>query len=306
MPDPHVDPDPHHLDLADRWAALPGNVRGGILFITAAAIFSVMIALIKMAGQRLHVTEILFFRQAVMMLIALPAILSGWPASMRSARPKLQVIRIGLAFTAMTLGFAAVIELPLAEATVISFSRTFFTTLLAIFILGEIVRIPRWTGLVAGFAGVLIVIWPDQTHTLNHWHLMALGSATCVAFVSIIIRILAQIDQPVTILTYQALGVGLLMLGPTIWFWVTPTATEWAILIAIGALSAVAQYLNILAFRSGEASALAPLEYSRLLFTTILGLWLFAEWPEARVWIGATLIIGAALWVLHRERKVKQ
>ena len=303
MPDPSVDPDPHHMDLAERWAALPGNVRGGILFITAAAIFSVMISLIKLAGQRLHVTEILFFRQLVMVSIALPAIISGWPGSMQSARPRLQLLRVGLAFTAMTLGFAAVIELPLAEATVISFSRTFFTTVLAIVILSEVVRLPRWTGLLFGFSGVLIVIWPDQTSSFNHWHLMALGSAVCVAVVSIVIRILAQLDQPVTILTYQALGVGLLMFGPMLWFWKTPTLFEAGILVAIGALSAVAQYLNILAFKAGEASALAPLEYSRLLFTTVLGLWLFAEWPEPRVWLGAAIIVMAALYVMHRERQ---
>ena len=183
---------------------------------------------------------------------------------------------------------------------------TFFTTFLAIFILGEIVRLPRWTGLLVGFAGVMIVIWPDGSHPFNEWHIAAIISAVCVGFVSIIIRILAQIDRPVTILTYQALGVGLLMLGPALWFWVTPTPREWAILIAIGVLSAIAQYINILAFRAGEASALAPLEYSRLIFATLLGLWIFEEWPEPRVWVGAAIIIGAALWVLHRERKAGQ
>ena len=292
--------------MAERWAALPGNVRGGLLFITAAVIFSGMIALIKLAGQRLHVTEVLFFRQLVMMLVALPVIVAGWPGSMRSARPRLQFFRVGLAFAAMFLGFGAVIHLPLAEVTVISFSRTFFTTFLAIFILGEIVRLPRWTGLLIGFAGVMLVIWPDGSHPFNEWHIAAIISAVCVGIVSIIVRILAQIDQPVTILTYQALGVGLLMLGPALWFWVTPTPTEWAILIAIGVLSAIAQYINILAFRAGEASALAPLEYSRLIFATLLGLWVFEEWPEPRVWVGAAIIIGAALWVLHRERKAGQ
>ena len=77
------------------------------------------------------------------------------------------------------------------------------------------------------------------------------------------------------------------------------------LLLGIGVLSAIAQYFNILAMKAGEASALAPLEYSRLIFATVLGLWLFAEWPEARVWIGAAIIVGAALFVLHRERRAK-
>lgn len=304
MPDPSVDPD--HQELADRWAALPANVRGGLIFVLAAALFSVMIALIKLAGERLHVAQILFVRQAVMMALALPAIWAGWPGSLRSARPRLQFVRVGLAFCAMTLGFSAVIHLPLAEATTITFSRTLFTTLLAILILGEVVRLPRWTALAAGFAGVLIIVWPTPGMGLEIWHLAAIASAVCVSGVFIIIRILAQVDQPVTILTWQALGVGLLMMGPMLWFWQWPTTEEWAILLGVGVLSAAAQYLNILAMKAGEASALAPLEYTRLIFTTVLGLWLFAEWPEARVWLGAAIIIGAALYVLHRERRSRQ
>lgn len=303
MPDPAFDPEPP--DLAERWAALPGNVRGGLIFVLASAIFSVMIALIKLAGERLHVTEILLFRQATMMTLALPAIWSGWPGSMQSSKPRLQLARVGLAFCAMTLGFSAVVHLPLAEATVISFSKSFFTTLLAIFVLGEVVRLPRWSALAAGFTGVIIIVWPSEGTELQIWHLAAVASAVCVSAVFIIIRVLAQIDQPVTILTYQALGVGLLMIAPAAWFWIWPTPMEWALLIGIGVLSAIAQYLNILAMKAGEASAMAPLEYTRLIFATVLGFWLFAEWPEPRVWVGAGIIIAAALFVLHRERRVK-
>ena len=306
MPDPYVDPEPQTIGLAERWAALPGNLRGGLIFVLASALFSVMIALIKLAGERLHVTQILFTRQMIMMAIAVPAIWAGWPGSIISARPKLQLGRVALAFFAMTLGFSAVIHLPLAEATTITFTRTLFTTLLAIVILGEVVRLPRWTALAAGFVGVLLIVWPEPESGIQLWHLAAIGSALCVSGVFIIIRILAQIDQPVTILTWQALGVGLLMTGPMLWFWQWPTPEEWALLAGIGVLSAGAQYLNILAMKAGEASALAPLEYTRLIFVTALGLWLFAEWPEARVWLGAAVIIGSALFVLHRERRAAQ
>ncbi|MEM7423137.1 MAG: DMT family transporter [Pseudomonadota bacterium] len=306
MPDPLVDPPaPETLGAPwrQRWDDLPPSVRGGIIFIVASAIFSLMIALIKLAGERLHVTEILLFRQITMTVIAAPVIIAGWPESMRSERPRLQVARVGVAFLAMTLGFAAIIHLPMAEATVISFSKGFFATILAIIILGEIVRVPRWTALIVGFIGVMVIIWPQDGSVFNLWHLMALISALCVSVVMIFIRILSQIDKPVTILTYQAVGVGVLMIVPSWYYWVTPTLEEWGLLIAIGALSAVAQYLNILAFREGEASALAPLEYTRLVFATALGWWLFTEWPEPRVWFGAAIIVAAALFMLYRERR---
>jgi len=305
LPDPLLDaPESERppIGLAQRWSALPGNVRGGILFILGSAIFAVMMALIKMAGERLHVTEILFFRQVTMTAIAMPVIIAGWPGSLQSQRPKLQLLRVAIAFLAMMLGFSALIELPLAEMTVITFSKSFFTALLAIIFLSEVVHLPRWIAIVCGFIGVLIIVWPQGDQSISFWHVAAIGSAVCVSAVMIMIRILAQLDQPVTILTYQAVGVGLLMIPPTIYFWQMPTPWEWGLLVAIGVLSAVAQYLNILAMKAGEASAMAPLEYTRLVFVTLLGLWLFAEWPDTRVWIGAAIIVGAALYVMHRER----
>ncbi len=282
---------------------MPDNIRGGLLFMLAAALLSIMAGLIKLAGQHLHVTQILFFRQLTIASIALPSVIHGWPGSLRSARPGMQLARVGLAFTAMTLGFSAIIHLPLAEATVISFSRSFFVTLLAIFLLGEVVRLPRWTGLAVGFAGVVIIVWPQPGEAPGIWHLAALCSALCVSTVRILIRILARIDRPITILSFQAVGVGLLMVPPTIWFWRTPEPWEWGLLVAIGVVSAGAQYLNILAMRVGEASALAPLEFTRLLFATVLGLYLFDEFPEPRVWFGAAVIVAAAMFVLYRERR---
>lgn len=308
MPDPELDgaDSAPRLGWAARWSALPANVRGGILFVLGSAIFSVMMALIKIAGQRLHVTEVLFIRQMTMIAVAAPVIAAGWPGSLTSARPGLQVTRVGFAFMAMLLGFSALIHMPIAEVTVISFSKAFFTTLLAIIFLSEIVQAARWTALALGFVGVLVIVWPQPGETISYWHLAALGSAICVSVVTILIRILAQIDRPVTILTYQAVGVGVLMIPPTIYFWKMPTLEEWVLLITIGVLSAVAQYINILAMKLGEASAIAPLEYTRLVFVTVLGLWLFAEWPDPRVWVGAAIIVGAALYVLHRERRAAE
>ncbi|MEM7057960.1 MAG: DMT family transporter [Pseudomonadota bacterium] len=287
------------------WTDLPGNVRGGLLYIAGLAVFAVVIALIKLAGEGLHVTQILLVRQATMVLIAVPVIVVGLPDSLRTTRPMLQFSRIVFAFLAMVLGFSSLIHLGLAETIIISFSKAFFTTLLAIFLLNEIVRRSRWVALVLGFAGVLVVVWPEQGQSVGIWHLAAMGSAICVAVVTVYVRILAQVDKPVSILTYQALGVGILMLPFAIWNWQAPTIYEWGLLACIGALSVVAQYLNILAMKYGEASAIAPLEYTLLVFGTALGWWLFTEWPDLQDWIGAAIIVGSAIYVLGRERKSK-
>lgn len=304
MPDPSLisDPEPSRSARA-RWSALPGNLRGGVWFLAGAAILTLMLALIKLAGQSLHVTEILFFRQMTMVAIALPAIVHGYPESLKTRRLDLQLARIGIAFGAMTLGFTAVIHLPLAEVTTLGFTKTFFMTILGIVVLGEVVRARRWAALAAGFAGVLIILWPEAGSGSGIYRLASIASACLVALVMVLIRKLTQVDRPVTILSYQAMGVGLLMFGPMLWFWKTPSLWEAGLLVLIGAVAAAGQYINILALRAGEASALAPLDFTRLVFAGALGLAMFGEQPSGRVFLGAAVIVGAALYTLHRERR---
>ena len=306
MPDPILNGSQNGGGAFSRWwGALSPNVRGSVLFIVASVLFTGMLVLIKMASVRLHVVEVLFFRQLTMALLASPMILSGWPDSVISSRPKLQVVRVFFAFGAMTMGFGAIVHLTLAEATVIAFSKSFFVTILAIIFLHEVVAWPRWSALLLGFVGVLIIVWPEAGMAFDIWHLAALASAICVGVVMVIIRVLSREDQPVTILTYQAVGVGILLLPPMLWFWQMPTLEEWLLIAGVGVISVSAQYVNILAIRAAEASALAPLEYTRLVFAAVAGLWFFNEWPDNRVWIGAGIIIAAALFVVHREQRAR-
>ncbi len=281
-------------------------MRGGVYMLAAVFFFSIMIALIKTIGQRLHVTEILFFRQLTMIVIAAPVILPDFPRSLHTARPGLQALRIAIAFFAMVLGFSAFIHLPFAEVTAITFAKTFFITVLAIVLLGETVEPRRWGAVIVGFLGVVIIAWPTGAGAFNLYGLMAIVSSACVGTVIIIIRILSQIDKPITIMTYQAVGVGFLMIPPTIFFWKTPTSGEFITLIVIGVLSALGQYCNILSLRVAEASFVGPFDYVRLVYAVIFGFWLFNEWPDQRVFWGAALIVSAAAYTLHRERMQNQ
>ncbi|HUF86580.1 MAG TPA: DMT family transporter [Thermohalobaculum sp.] len=314
MPDPSLEPGAAPGTAAEgvprwparvqaRWELLPANLRGGLWYLAGAALLSVMLALIKLAGQSLHVTEILFFRQLTMAAVAAPVLWHGFPGALRTARPDLQVARILLAFGAMTLGFSAVIHLPLAVATTLGFTKTFFMTVAGMFLLGEIVRARRWAALAAGFAGVLVILWPHGSGEFSLYGLASIGSAAMVALVLVLIRRLSRVDRPVTILAWQAIGVGVLMFVPMLFFWRTPTPGEAGLLLAIGLVSAAGQYINILALRAGETSALAPLDFSRLVFALLLGFAIFAEWPEPRTFLGAGVIVGAAIYTLHRERR---
>ena len=296
-----------HTDRPYRlnWFNRLSDNQKGIAFLLGASIgFSLMALLIKLLGQRLHVTQILLLRQLGMLLLVLPAIARNFPASLRSSRPGLQVLRMAFAVIAMLGGFTAVIHLPLADATAIFFAKSFFVTLFAIWVLGETVGVYRWSAVVVGFAGVLIMVQPG-TDNFSIYSLASLAGAAGAAAVMITLRILSQHDGADTILSWSALGIGLVMAIPGIYFWRWPSAAEWALLGALAVASYLGQKGNIYAYKHGEASLLASLDYIRLLWATLLGYLVFGDIPGAPTWIGASIVVAAAVFSIYRETRRK-
>ncbi|MEZ5872436.1 MAG: DMT family transporter [Nitratireductor sp.] len=288
-----------------RIKALPDNAKGAAVLMMAALFFSVMTLLVKLLGERLHVTQILFVRQMVMTTIVLPMILKGFPGVLRTNRPGLQLTRIAFALCAMMFGFTSVIHLPLAEATAIGFAKSFFVPIFATIILAEAVGPRRWAAVAAGFVGVMIMLKPG-TEGFSYYGLMGLAGAAGAGIVMVIIRLMSRTESNTTILTWQALGIGIAMAGPGIWFWQWPTPHEWLLLLLMGGISYVAQMLNIMAYRFGEASVMASLDYVRLLYATLFGWFFFAALPGIHTWIGAGVIVAASIYTIHRETRVKK
>ena len=284
-----------------RFSGLPANTVGALWILLAAFLFSIMSMLIKMVGVHLSVFQILLVRQFVMVLIVAPKIIRGLPTSLATKRPGLQAARIVFATTAMLCGFTAIIELPLADATALGFSKTFFITIFAILFLGETVGVHRWGATIIGFVGVLLMLRPDGEGFIEFYALLAIFGAAAAGMVMVILRVLTKTDSPTTILTYQASFVGLIMAIPAIYTWQSPTPMEWALLVMIGIVSWAAQMSNIKAFRSGEATAIASLDYTRLLYAAVIGVLVFSQWPSAETLIGAAIIIGASMYTVRRE-----
>ncbi|WP_299474167.1 DMT family transporter [uncultured Roseibium sp.] len=284
-------------------ADLPSNTVGALWILLAAFGFTIMVTLIKFVGKDIGVFQILVVRQVVMLVIVAPTILRGLPSSLSTQRPGLQLARVLLAATAMLCGFTAFIELPLADVTAISFSRTFFITIFAIWFLSETVGVHRWGATIVGFLGVLLMLQPGAEGVVDPYALLAIAGAACAGMVMIVVRILTRTDSPVTILTYQALGVGLIMLVPAIMTWQAATLHQWGVMILIGIVSWAAQLANIKGFKAGEATAIASLDYTRLLYATIFGALVFEEWPSVETLVGAAIIIAASIYTVQREAK---
>lgn len=288
--------------VRSRWAALPPNLRGIAWIMAAGVVLTVMSAIIKSLGTRIPVIEILFVRQTVMSLLLTPRILRDPVAAFATPNPWLHALRVGLSVVAMLAGFTAIIHLPLADAVAVSFSRSFFVTIFAIVILHEVVGRHRWIAVVLGFTGVVIMVRPSP-EGLDPYAALGLLSAAAVGLIMVIIRKLAQKERMATVLTYQAVGVGVVFAVPAVLAWVPPTPAEWALMVVIGVLSAIGQSFNFNGFRVGEATAVASADYLRLVYATVLGVLLFGEWPTVHALVGAALIVATTGYAMHAEKR---
>ena len=287
------------------WRSLSENVQGSIWIILASFLGAVMGGVIKFVGQRIPVFEILFIRQICVLLIISPLLIRNPIKLFKTNKLKLHIMRGTFAAIAMITGFTALVHLPLAEATAISFAQTLFTTLLAIIFLKEIVGIRRWTATIVGFVGVLIIIRPSPDR-INEYAILALISSLFVAGIIVVLRRLAQTDTPSTIMAYQSLFVTVIMTGPALYFWIMPTWLELTLTLMIGGLMSAMQWMRIQGMKAAEAASVAPFEYVRLIFATLIGIIIFSEIPTVWTVIGSVIIIGSTLYTLKRNAAREQ
>jgi len=279
---------------------LPGNLRGVLWAVLAAGALAVMLTFIKLLGQSVPVAQILFIRQIVIFLVALPSIALSFPASLKTEHLRLHLLRVLLSLAAMFAGYTAIVHLPLADYAALTFSRVFFITIFAIWLLGELVDGRRWLATGLGFIGVIIMLRPGQDG-VDFYCLLTIFGAACLAGVSIILRILGRTDSPTTILTYQAVLVGLLVAPFAATMWVALTPLQWGQALAVGLLGAVAQTASIRSFRAGQAAVVAPIDYTKLIWASAIGIIVFDQLPQGHTILGAAIIVTASFYVLVRE-----
>ena len=286
--------------LIATWEGLSGNARGSVWLLAAGFFATVMITGIKLVGQRLPVLEILFFRQMFVFILLTPVLVREFPNTFLSKRWKLHLSRCVISIIAMTTGFTAVVHLPLAEATAISFSRAFFATLLAIIVLKEVVDFRRWGATIAGFIGVVIIVRPSP-EGVNEFALLAILSAALVACNLIMTKRLSETESPTTIMAYHAGVLTAAYAIPTWWLWCEPTWIEMGFIVAIAMLMSIVQYCMISGYKQAEASAAQPLEYVRLIYAAAIGFLVFSEVPTLWTWSGAAVIIASSLYTIRRN-----
>ncbi len=222
--------------------------------------------------------------------------------AVRTHRLPLQVVR-ALLLVAMTFLFVASLGfLPLAEATAINFLAPIVVTALSAIVLRESVGWHRWLAVFTGFIGMLIIVRPGG-EVVNWGALLALGATFFFALYQIATRALAPTDPAATTLFYTAL-VGTAATSLVVpFFWVTPTAADFALMVMGGVMGGGGHYLLIHAYRHAEASLVAPLFYVQIVSSVAFGFAVFDEIPDIGTVAGAALIILGGLWIWARERR---
>lgn len=224
--------------------------------------------------------------------------------------PVFQPLMLGLhgfrtvaGFTGISLQFAAMASLPLADATAIGFLNPIFAMMLAIPILGERVGPVRWGTAALAFVGALILIRPGGAG-FQPAALLALGAAVIFGLEITLVKRLSDRQPPLQILgTNNAIGLVIASVA-VVFVWQTPSLLGWAVLAAVGALLLAAQACYIAAMRAAEASFFVPFSYSTLIFAALLDLAIFGVMPDAQSLVGAGIIILAALLLAWREARL--
>jgi len=280
-------------------------LRGILLIIAAFVTFSMLDTTAKYLVQHYPPAQVVWVRYAGHLVIAAVIFLPRHGLGLlHSQRLGLQVVRSLLLFGATCANFAALQYLQLAETASIFFSTPLMVAVLAVPLLGERIGPRRWSAILIGFVGVMIVVRPGLG--LVHWAIsLSLLAALCAGLYQIATRKLAGTDRVATTQFYTAL-IGALAITPLVPFvWEMPNLYDALLMICLGALGGFGHWMLILAHRLAPAPILAPFNYIQLLPMVVLGYLVFGDLPDVWTLLGAGVVLSSGLYLFYRERKVK-
>lgn len=290
--------------------------KGIVLKLISAVLFAVMSALIRYLGVRYPIGEVVFYRSAfaIVPIILIYAWRGELAATVRTERPLGQLNRGALSVVGMFCNFGALARLPLVESNAISFTSPLFSVAFAALFLKERVRIYRWSAVIVGFIGVLVVLAP---HLSGDELTIAMASATSVGGVIYAIagsitnagtmiqtRLLTQSETTSSIVFYFSLICAIAGLVTWPFGWIAPTGREFLILACIGFLGGTGHIVLTESYRHAAASVVAPFDYTSMILALVLGYVMFGETPTVMIVIGSAIIAAAGLFVIWRERQL--
>ncbi len=263
-----------------------------------------MHTLVRFLSAEMHAFEITFFRNLFGLVAMAPLMLRAGIGGLRSRQPGLQLFRSMLGLFAMLLWFYGLGVVPIAEATALSFTAAIFGSIAAWLFLGERMRLRRWSAVATGFAGALIILRPGfQNMDTGAW--MVLASSMFWALALVTVKRLSTTDSAVCIVAWNSVLLTIFSFPIALPVWTTPTPSQLGWFAVIGVLATLGHLAMTNAVRLADATALFPVDFTRLLWASLLGYLVFAEIPDFGTWIGGAIIFASTTYITFRERRVR-
>ncbi|HRD73440.1 MAG TPA: DMT family transporter [Aquimonas sp.] len=264
--------------------------------------FGLMAVWIRLASKQLHPFEIAFFRNLFGLVFALPLLVKHGPSLLRTDKLRFYVLRCLIGICSMLAGFWAIVNLPLAQAVALSYATPLFVTIGAVLVLGEVVRARRWTAVLIGFIGVLVILRPGTDFNQGAW--IAVLSAALSGSVAISIKVLSRTEKPDAIVLFTTLIWVPMSLLPALFVWQWPQGIIWLWIVLAGMFGTLGHLCWTRALRMADASFLTPISFLQMPLVVAAGYWLFAEPMDAWVIAGSLIILAANAYIAHREAQL--
>jgi drug/metabolite transporter (DMT)-like permease len=284
-----------------RWSRLSLRLRGAMLVSTGALCLVVMAILTKELGERMSSFQILFFRSFIGFLFLAPLFVRDPAQPFRTTRLGLHFLRGAVGTAGNICFFWTITHMLLADSMALQFSRPLFMIPLAMLFLGEAVGTRRSLITLLGFAGILLYARPFTAEFDPNALVGALG-ALLGALVILFIKRLAATEPTRVIMFYYAFWNAALAAIPAFFLWVPPTWTDMGLLVLVAAFGMGGQAMMTHGLSMGDATALLPLDYSRVVYAALLGFLIFGEVPGAWSMLGMLLIVGSSIILMWSER----
>nr|WP_131574077.1 DMT family transporter [Paracoccus nototheniae] len=283
---------------------MTANVRGALLQLAAMGLYATHDVIIKALGETYPAMQILFFASLLSFpLVSIVLMRDPQPGTLRPNSMGWVILRTGCAVVAGMAGFFAFSTLPLTQVYAILFTTPLLITILSIPLLGEKVGLHRWAAVVVGLSGVLIVLRPGAGQDLQAGHAAAMAGAVASALAAVIIRRLGRTERPMVLMMWPMLGNFVATGGALSLGYQPMELIHLAMTGIIAGLGLMGSFLVIMAYRTGEATIVAPMQYSQILWATGYGWFLFGEGIDPATLLGAAVIIGSGIYIVAREAR---
>ncbi len=271
-----------------------------LLAIGATLFGSFMGAGVKLLSNELHPIIICFYRCLMGLIIITPFVARNNFKALQTDNMRLQIFRALINIISMICWFSAIGMMHFEKATALGFTTPLFTTVLAVIILGEVIRFHRTAALLLGFIGILIIIRPGYMPFEFGTILMLIASFS-FSFVLIFVKKLSATDSSLTIIFYHLLYMTPAFFILSLFYWQSINFNQLVIFSLMGSSGLLSHWCLAQAFKMSDTTFVMPLQFTKLIWASLIGLFIFSEQPDIWTWVGGVIIFISVVYITYRE-----